>query len=84
MYEKFAPELFNDLKQTSNDWLRSTRDRFIFETFIMQAGKTEISRIFLYRSFQDHQIDYFSKKLSISYVLLCIRIVIPNCEINVY
>ncbi len=41
LYEKFAPELFNDLKQTSSDWLRSTRDRFIFETFIMQAGKIE-------------------------------------------
>lgn len=38
MYEKFAGQLFNDLKQTSNDWLRSTRDRFLFETFIMQAG----------------------------------------------
>ena len=42
LYEKFAPELFNDLKQTSSDWLRSSRDRFIFETFIMQAGKIEI------------------------------------------
>lgn len=39
MYEKLAGQLFDDLKQTSNDWLRSTRDRFIFETFIMQAGK---------------------------------------------
>jgi hypothetical protein len=39
MYEKFAVQLFDDLKQTSNDWLRSTRDRFIFETFIMQAGE---------------------------------------------
>ncbi len=42
MYEKFAGQLFDDLKQTSNDWLRSTRDRFIFETFIMQAGEKEI------------------------------------------
>ncbi|UJR10180.1 hypothetical protein I4U23_014395 [Adineta vaga] len=38
LHEKFAHQLFDDLKQTSNDWLRSTRDRFIFETFIMQAG----------------------------------------------
>jgi hypothetical protein len=38
IYERFALQLFDDLKQTSNDWLRSTRDRFIFETFIMQAG----------------------------------------------
>jgi len=64
MYEKFAPQLFDDLKQTSNDWLRSTRDRFIFETFIMQAGnkiyvhlKKEIKDLIL--SFQDHQIDFF-------------------------
>jgi hypothetical protein len=41
MYEKFAPQLFSDLKETSNDWLRSTRDRFIFETFIMQAGESK-------------------------------------------
>ncbi|CAF4903039.1 unnamed protein product [Rotaria sp. Silwood1] len=45
MYEKFASQLFDDLKQTSNDWLRSTRDRFIFETFIMQAGSS--NRFFL-------------------------------------
>lgn len=43
MFERFAPELFHDLKQTSNDWLRSTRDRFLFETFIMQAGLMSIS-----------------------------------------
>ncbi len=42
MYEKFAPQLFDDLKQTSNNWLRSTRDRFIFEIFIMQAGNKYI------------------------------------------
>ncbi|CAF0863407.1 unnamed protein product [Adineta ricciae] len=41
LYEKYAHELFDDLKQTSNDWLRSTRERFIFETFIMQAGKKQ-------------------------------------------
>jgi dynein assembly factor 5 len=44
IYEKFASQLFADLKQTSNDWLRSTRDRFIFETFIMQAGEKYILR----------------------------------------
>ena len=65
MYEKFASQLFDDLKQTSNDWLRSTRDRFIFETFIMQAGKTNIfsskKEIRFILSFQDHQIDFFSR-----------------------
>ncbi|CAM2719353.1 unnamed protein product [Rotaria socialis] len=45
MYEKFASQLFDDLKQTSNDWLRSSRDRFIFETFIMQAESS--NRFFL-------------------------------------
>lgn len=39
IYEKFPSQLFDDLKQTCNDWLRSSRDRFIFETFIMLAGK---------------------------------------------
>ncbi|CAF4355677.1 unnamed protein product, partial [Adineta steineri] len=45
LYEKFASKLFDDLKQTSDNWLRSSRDRFIFETFIMQAGSS--NRFFL-------------------------------------
>jgi len=40
LYEKFASELFSELKQTSKEWLRSSRDRFLFETFIMQAGSS--------------------------------------------
>ncbi|CAF1284107.1 unnamed protein product [Adineta steineri] len=45
LYEKFASKLFDDLKRTSDNWLRSSRDRFIFETFIMQAGSS--NRFFL-------------------------------------
>ena len=37
--------LFEELKTSSNNWLRSSRDRFLFETFVMQSGRS--NRLFL-------------------------------------
>jgi dynein assembly factor 5 len=45
LYETFALTLFEELKTSSNNWLRSSRDRFLFETFVMQSGRS--NRLFL-------------------------------------
>lgn len=45
LYETFAVTLLEELKTSSSHWLRSSRDRFLFETFVMQSGRS--NRLFL-------------------------------------
>lgn len=45
LYELFASTLLEELRGSANTWLRSSRDRHLFETFLMQAGPS--NRFFL-------------------------------------
>ena len=41
LYENFSGQLLEEFKQTADTWLRSSRDRFLFETLIMRAGQSK-------------------------------------------